>query len=156
MMIMLKQPGPLQIIPARKLGGSEHRFTLLAPEDIAFVFVGAALFHELIKDAAKCAALFKAQRLYLRAQAGDYYVSPHRSIKDLCCRFTPGRFLPIQQSLAVNIHFVREIDFREKQIGLLFADQKIVWLTISRRYIKPIRDCLFCPLEPQDSEGSEK
>lgn len=151
-MMMFPQNSPLQIIPARKLGGPESRFTLLLPKDVAFVFVGAALFNELIKAAGKQPSVFKPQRLYLRTRAGAYYVSTHRSMKDLVSRFTPGRFLPIQQSLAVNIHFVREIDFREKQIGLLLADQKIVWLTISRRYIKPIRERLFCSLARQDFE----
>ncbi|MEW6684436.1 MAG: LytTR family DNA-binding domain-containing protein [Nitrospirota bacterium] len=136
----------LQILAVRKPGGPEHRYTLIAPSDVAFVFLGSVLHRGLIPDNGVPSQTVRADRLYLRTARG-VYLATHRSLRDLCGHVDPDAFLTIHRGLAVNIRKVREVDFKEKQIGIMNADGTFSWLNVSRRYIKGLRRKLLLPVK---------
>lgn len=136
----------LQIFAVRKPGGSEHRYTLITPSDVVFVFLGSALHRGLVPDSGVPCEVIRANRLYLRTGKG-VFLSAHRSLRDLCGQVDPDAFLPIHRGLAVNIRKAREVDFTEKQIGMMSADGAFIWLNVSRRYIKGLREKLLLPLK---------
>lgn len=150
---MRKPKTSFQIIPVRKLDRSEHRFTLLSPSDIAFVFVGSALIRGRVGVTGVQSKAFKPDRLYLRTTSGAYFSTFHRSLKELCHRLDSNLFQSIQKSLVVNIQKAKEIDFREKQIGIALIDGSLVWLNISRRQMARLRRRLFYPAKKRKKQG---
>jgi hypothetical protein len=143
---MAKGSANLHILAVRKLGGSEYRYTLISPSEVAFVFLGSALRRGLIPGSGTLLQSVRANRLYLRTGKGVYF-SSHRSLRDLCGHLDPEAFLTIQRSLAINIRKAQEVDFREKQIGMMNADGTLSWFTVSRRYIKGLRQKLLLPVK---------
>lgn len=143
---MARYSKDFQVIPARKVGDSGSRYTLLSPAEIVFMFVGSALRKEIIREQGVPPGNFRQDRIYLRTNRG-IYCSTYRSLTALCARFGPDLFLCIQRSLAINICTAQEIDFGEKQISVAFANGSLVWLNVSRRHIKILRQGLFFPRE---------
>ncbi len=143
---MVKDSANPQILAVRKLGGSEYRYILISPSEVAFVFLGTALRRGLVPDSGILSKVVRADRLYLRTGKG-FYFSAYRSLKEFCSHLNPEAFLTIQRSLAINIRKAREVDFREKQIGIMNADGTLSWFTVSRRYIKGLRQRLLLPVK---------
>lgn len=147
--LSMKDLKPLEIIPVRELDASEHHYTLLALNDVAYAFLGAT-------SPCPCKTgetqqypdyPFRENRLYIRNIQGRYFTSPCRSLKALCAWVAPHLFLNIQKSLVINMKQVKEIDFNEKQLGIGLNDGSLMWFGISRRYIKTLRQLFFCPEE---------
>jgi hypothetical protein len=141
---MVRDAEHLQIIAVRRLDDSDSRYTLISPADIAFIFVGSALHKGFVPCRAVFSEAVRSDRLYLRTGKGVYGTS-YRSLRNLCNRLSPESFFPIQRSLAINIRNAREVDFREKQIGITITDGALIWLDVSRRYIRALRQRILLP-----------
>lgn len=152
---MARYSKDFQMLPARKVGDSGSRYILVSPDDIVFVFVGSALRNGLIPEQGVPSVAFRQDRLYLCTNKG-IYSSSYRSLAALCDRIGPALFLCIQRSLAINIRAVREIDFREKQIGIAVTNGSLLWLNVSRRHIKIFRQRLFFPGEERRKNTKDR
>lgn len=143
--LSMKDLKPLEIIPIRRLDASEHCYTLLAINEVAYAFLGAESPCEIDVPQKQNKNPFRENRLYIRSIQGKYFVSPCRSLKALCAWVEPHLFLNIQKSLVVNMKNVKEIDFSEKQLGIALSGRSLLWLGIGRRYVKTLRQLFFCP-----------
>jgi len=141
----MKDLKSLEIIPIRRLNQSEHCYTLLAINDVAYAFLDAESPSETVATQQQSTSPFREKRLYIRSIQGEYFVSPCRSLKALCHWVEPHLFLNIQKSLVVNMKNVKEIDFSEKQLGVTVSGGSLLWLSIGRRYVKTLRQLLLCP-----------
>jgi hypothetical protein len=140
----------LRRLAVRKADESGGGHTLISVDEVLYIFLGSAPSRGLVRAAWSPAATLRPDAVYLRT-AKDLFVTHYRSLAEVQKRLDPRQFLPIHQSIIVNILKIAEIDDagKAKHVGVTVADGSREWLIVSRRSFPTLREELGIPLRRQ-------
>ena len=136
----------LRRLAVRKTDESGGGHTLISVDEVLYLFLGNAPSRGLVRAAWSRAATLRPDGVYLRT-AKDLFVTHYRSLADVQKRLDPRQFLPIHQSIIVNLLKIAEIDDtgKAKYVGVTIADGSKERLAVSRRLLPTLRQELGIP-----------
>jgi hypothetical protein len=137
----------LRRLAVRRADEIEEGHPLISVDEALYLFFGNAPLRGLVRAAWSRAATLRPDAVYLRT-VKDLFVTHYRSLATVQKRLDARQFLPIHQSIIVNILKIAEIDDagKSKHVAVIVAEGPREWLTVSRRSLPTLRQELGIPL----------